>query len=224
MDSPEARVVAQEANEFLTRLGDYLRLQVPPGGLLRIYHYPNRWSLWWHLNREVPSLKWHRGACYETEEAYIVTLSGRPDAKKFQETLRHELTHYLVATHFCGIPPWIDEGLAQVMASGAPLPRLEDDLLHKVQRDARRGKKSGCMELLRVPSGNKLNASQYGTACALTYHLLTRSSKADPSKLTRFLESSQPGAPPEQTFSASWGFSMEEACESLAAWSEQGIR
>ena len=150
--SPEAQVVAQEANEFLTDLGDYLHLQVPPGSLLRIYHYPNRWGLWWHLNREVPSFRWRRGVCYEIEEAYVVTLSGNPGRRKFRDTLRHELTHYLVAAHFCDVPPWIDEGLSQVMASGPPFPHLEEDLLEKVQREARRGKERGCLQLLRVPT------------------------------------------------------------------------
>ena len=223
-DSRQARVVAQEANEFLTDLGDYLHLQVPPAGLLRIYHYPNRWSLWWHLNREVPSLRWHRGACYETEEAYIVSLGGNPAAEKFRNTLRHELTHYLVAAHFCDIPPWIDEGLSQVMASGTQLPRLEDDLLEKVQREVRRSRRGGCVELLRVPYGKKLSSSQYRTACALTYYLLVRSSQTGSSKLIRFLESTQRGVPAEQTFSSSWGLSMEEACESLLTWSEEAVR
>jgi len=222
--SPEAKVVAQEANEFLIDLGDYLHLQVPPGSLLRIYHYANRWGLWWHLSREAPSFRWRRGVCYEIEEAYVVTLSGNPERKKFQETLRHELAHYLVAAHFCDVPPWIDEGLSQVMASGPPFPNLDHDLLDKVQREARRSKERGCLRLLRVPPGKKLSPSQYHVACALTYHLLTRSSETPPSELMRFLETTRSGVPPEQTFSRSWGISMEEACREMLAWSESGVR
>ena len=220
----EAQVVAQEANEFLTDLGDYLHLQVPPGNLLRIYHYPNRWGLWWHLNRAVPSFRWRRGVCYEIEEAYVVTLSGNPGRSKFRDTLRHELAHYLLAAHFCDIPPWIDEGLSQVIASGPPFPRLEENLLDKVQREARRAKQRGCLQLLRVPPGKSLTRSQYPVACALTYHLLTRSSETPPSELMRFLETTRSGVPPEQTFSESWGISMEEACREMVAWSESGVR
>jgi hypothetical protein len=29
---------------------------------------------------------------------------------------------------------------------------------------------------------------------------------------------------PEQTFSQSWGISMEEACGEMVAWSESGVR
>ena len=221
--SPEAQVVAQEASEFLTDLGDYLHLQVPPGSLLRIYHYPNRWGLWWHLNRAVPSFRWRRGVCYEIEEAYVVTLSGNPGRRKFRNTLRHELTHYFVAAYFCDVPPWIDEGLSQVMASGPPFPHLEEDLLEKAQREARRVKEQGCLQLLRVPPGKKLSPSQYDTAYALTYHLLTRSSSSPPTDLIRFLEATRSGVPPEQTFSESWGLSMEEACRETVARSESGV-
>jgi hypothetical protein len=221
---PEAELVAQEANEFLTNLGDYLHLQVPPGNLLRIYHYPNRWELWCHLHREVPSFRWRRGVCYEVEEAYIVTLSGNPKRTEFRDTLRHELTHYLVAAHFCDVPPWIDEGLSQVMAAGPPFPHLEEDLLEKVQRGAKRVKQRGCLQLLRVPPGKKLSSSQYHVACALTYHLLTRTSGSAPTKLTRFLETTRSSVSPEQTFSQSWGISMQEACGEMVAWSESGVR
>jgi hypothetical protein len=222
--STEAQVVAQEANKFLTDLGDYLHLQVPPGTLLRIFHFPNRWGLWWHLNREVPSLRWKRGVCYETEEAYVVALSGNPGGRKFRDTLRHELTHYLVAAHFCDVPPWIDEGLSQATASGPPFPHLEQDLLEEVRREARRSKERGCLQLLRVPPGKKLSPSQYHVACALTYHLLTRSSCSAPTDLIRFLETTRSGVSPEQTFSQSWGISMEEACREMVAGSESGVR
>lgn len=161
--------------------------------------------------------------CYEIEEAYVVTLSGNPGRRKFRNTLRHELTHYLVAAHFCDVPPWIDEGLSQVMASGPPFPHLEEDLLEKAQREARRVKEQGCLQLLRVPPGKKLSPSQYDTAYALTYHLLTRSSSSPPTDLIRFLEATRSGVPPEQTFSESWGLSMEEACRETVARSESGV-
>lgn len=223
---PEAKVLSREAQGFLEDVGDYLDLRVPPGGLLRIYHYPNRWGLWWHLSREVPSLRWRRGVCYETEEAYVVTLSGNPGRKGFQEALRHELTHYLVAAHFCDIPPWIDEGLSQVLASGPPFPHLDEDPLETARREAGRSTKRGCLRLLHVPPGKKLTRSQYRLARALAYSLLTRSAEAVPQQLVRFLETSRPGMSPERTFQACWGISMEEACRALvsSADSESGVR
>ena len=215
----ESEAVSREAREFLEDLAGYLKLQVPPGSLLRIYHYPHRWGLWWHLNREVPSLRWRRGVCYETDEAYIVTLCGQPGTEKFRQTLRHELTHYLVAAHFCDIPPWIDEGLSQVMSSGPPFPHLEGDLLDTAQREARRRRETGCLRLLHVPAGKKLTTSQYHLARALTCYLLTHPSGAAPTDLLRFLETSVAGVPPEKAFSASWGISMEDACQAMVTWS-----
>ncbi len=218
----EARAVSREAEEFLEGLGGYLRLQVPPASLLRIYHYPHRWGLWSNLNRDAPSLRWRRGACYETDEAYVVALFGDPGRKKFHEVLRHELTHYLVAAHFCDVPPWIDEGLSQVMSSGPPFPHLEGEQLKTAQREAGRWSEKGCLRLLHVPPGRRLTTSQYPVACALTFYLLTRSPGVEPRSLVRFLETSAPGVPPEKAFSASWGTSMEDACREMVAWSGAG--
>ncbi len=218
-----ARMVSREAEQFLEDVADYLRLEVPPGHLLKIYHYPNRLSLWRHLRREVPSLQWRRGVCYETSEAYTIALRGNPGGGRFQETLRHELTHYLIATHFCDFPPWIDEGLAQVMAEGPPFPRLERERVETVQREARSVRERGCVDLLHVPPGERLSQSQYRTARAVTYYLLTRPSRSTTNDLNRFLESTRPGVPLERIFSESWGVTIEEACEGMAAWARSGI-
>jgi hypothetical protein len=214
---PEAQILSGEAQAFLQGAGDYLGLQVPARGLLRIYHYPNRWGLWRHLSREVPSLQWRRGVCYETEQAYIVTLCGNPGEEAFRSTLRHELTHYLVAVHFSDVPPWIDEGLSQVLAAGPPFPHLEEGLLETVRGEARRARKRGCLRLLAVPHAKKLSPSEYRLACALTHYLLTRSPESAPSRVVRFLETTETGPSPERTFSICWGISMEEACEGLLA-------
>jgi hypothetical protein len=122
-----------------------------------------------------------------------------------------------VAVHFCDIPPWIDEGLAQVLASGPPFPHLEEGRLATARSEANRIKERGCLELLTLPTGKRLSPSQYRVACALTYYLLTRSPETAPTQLVRFLETSQPGVPAKQTFSSCWGMSMEEACGGLLA-------
>ncbi len=221
---PGVQAVSMEAERFLETASAYLHLEVPPAPLLRIYHYPNRFGLWWHLGREVPSLQWRRGACYETEEAYVIALRGNPEKTAFRETLRHELSHYLLATHFCGFPPWVDEGLAQVLEADTPFPGFARDRVEEVQRDARRSSGRECRQLLRVPPGRTLSPSQYRTARAITYHLLTRPSMSGTGDLIRFLESSRPDADPEQIFFESWGVPMGEACREMLAWGHSGIR
>ncbi len=222
--SAEAQAIAREAQDFLADLGRYLRLDVPPAHLLRIYHYPNRWALWRHLNRQAPAHRWKRGVCYETEAFYVVTLSGEPGGRGFQEILRHELAHYLLAVHFWDIPPWIDEGFAQIAACGPPFPHLEDDLRRAAQQEARRDGVQRCRELLLIPAGGTLTASRYRLACALAASLFDRSPQAAPRSLIRFLGQSRDDAPAEEAFRTSWGVSMDEACLQMAAWAEDEER
>jgi hypothetical protein len=84
----------------------------------------------------------------------------------------------------------------------------------------------GCLRLLHVPPGKKLTDAQYHVAGAVTFYLLTRSAEAAPSRLVRFLETTQPDAPPEQTFFECWGVSMDEACRAVvsSAHSDSRIR
>jgi hypothetical protein len=133
------------------------------------------------------------------------------------------LTHYLVAVHFCETPPWIDEGLSQVLASGPPFPHLAEDELVSARRQATRSKERGCLRLLQIPSGEKLSKSQYRVACALTFYLLTRSGQAAASNLIRFLEATRPDAPPEQTFFDCWAITMKEACRAVASSADSDI-
>ena len=60
-------------------------------------------------------------ACYEAPEGILVVALSR--CRRRDETvrlLRHELSHYVIASCFVEIPPWIDEGLAQFFETGPP--------------------------------------------------------------------------------------------------------
>ena len=56
-ESPDrARSLMEFSEGFLQDLESYLDLSLPPGNLLRIYHYRWRLNLWRNLNRGAPSL------------------------------------------------------------------------------------------------------------------------------------------------------------------------
>ena len=216
---PQARNLNHTAQTYLEQLGSYLGLSPAPGALLRIHQYRWRLNFWRHLNGAYPSLRWKKGACFETLEAYVVAVYGQPGSNKMLETLRHELTHYLLTIHFSQIPPWIDEGLAQVMACGPPLPHLDRGLSGKVRDAVIGGQTTSCERLLAIPPGRSLTRNQYHLACALTYFLLTRSNDSR-DRLLCFLNSTQPGKIQGEAFRTCWGLSMEQACRDLTAWSD----
>gem|GEM_PF-1160352 len=212
-DPKETREVLLQAEAFFDDLESYLGLKAPPGGLLKIVHFRHRVDLWAYLGEEIPEFRWRKGVCFEKADHYVLALSGRPEEPAFQETLRHELTHYFLIVHFSEFPPWIDEGLAQVLATGSPFP--EPGLPRADPAGwSGTGSAAECMKLLQKRPGEKLTAFEYKLARNLAAGLIARSGDSL-ARLVRFLELSAADREPSQVFREAWGLSFEEACAEL---------
>jgi len=214
--SPEkAQTLSAGAEDFLISLGSYLKIEAPPGALLRIYHYRWRWGLWYYLTQAAPSYCWRPAVCFETREAYHIAISGRPESSRFSRNLYHELTHYLLTVHYSYLPPWLDEGIAQIISSGPPFPRLKPTTLSAVARTLETRYQDNCRQVALYPPNKLMSASEYHLACALTYYLIQR----DPESINRFhsyLSRMNPQEDQQTIFSEEWGISIEEACRNLA--------
>lgn len=214
-DPQEIREIRLQAEAFLDDLESYLGLEAPPGGLLKIVHFRRRVDLWAYLGEEIPEFRWRKGVCFEKADSYVLALSGRPEEPAFRETLRHELTHYFLIVHFSEFPPWIDEGLAQVLAAESPFPEPGRPRPDPAGR-AGTGSAADCLKLVRKRPGEKLTALEYKLARNLAAGLISRSGDSL-ARLNRFLELSAADREPSQVFREAWGLSFEEACVELTA-------
>lgn len=214
-DPQEIHEVRLQAESFLDDLESYLDLKAPPGGLLKIVHFRHRVDLWAYLGEEIPEFRWRKGVCFEKADSYVLALSGRPQESAFRKTLRHELTHYFLIVHFSEFPPWIDEGLAQVLAAGSPFPEPGRPRADPAGR-AGTGSAGDCLKLLQKRHGEKLVASEYKLARILAAGLISRSGDSL-ARLVRFLELSAADREPSRVFREAWGLSFEEACAELTA-------
>ncbi len=212
----EAQQVRIQAEAFLDDLEAYLGLQAPPGGILRVVHFRRRVDLWNYLGQEVPAFRWRRGVCFEKTDHYELALSGRPAEAAFLKTLRHELTHYFLIVHFSDFPPWIDEGLAQILAEGTPFPRpgLRRDDPAGVQ--SAQWSEADCLRVLHRRPGEKLTAFEYKLAKRLAARLIARSGDSL-ARLVRFLELCAADRDASPAFGEAWGLSYEEVCAELTA-------
>jgi len=211
---PKAQSLSKEAEEFLLTLESYLQLQPPPGALLRIYHYRWRWSLWYYLLQTAPSFCWRPAVCFETNEAYHIAISGRPESKRFHKNLHHELTHYLLTAHYSYLPPWLDEGLAQIMSFGPPFPHLPPEILSVIKGVLETQYHDSCIKVALYPPTEMMNVSEYYLACALTYYLL-KSEKEGINRFHRYLKHIHPQGELPHIFSEELGISIDEACKNL---------
>jgi len=210
----EAEAILLEAESYLSSLEETLGLKAPPVGLLRIVHFRWRRDLWSYMGKELPDFRWRRGACFETSQVYVLALSGRPGQERFQRILRHELTHFFLVSHFSDFPPWIDEGLAQVLSDGPPFPCPGGG--GSGTPESTEGSSAACQELLGKQPGQSLTRSQYELARRISLCLLIRSEDSI-SRLLRFLEISERNRDARDIFLDAWGMSFEDACAACVA-------
>ena len=126
------------------------------------------------LERECPERAYAAGACFETETGLVVALSRRWRRRHTLVLLRHELAHYVIASHFYDIPPWIDEGLAAYFEAGPPFGKVRRDYLKIVTALIRRRPDNILAGLVSVPVGKRMSRDEYAAAWGLAYYLMNR--------------------------------------------------
>ena len=119
-----------------------------------------------------PGRAFSRALCYVEDGKIFIALPRQGEWADTLTDLRHELTHYLLVSHFRDLPPWLDEGLARYCENGAPLGTLTTTR----QRDAAAALAAATAPdyaaLIAVPMSTPLSRAQYDLALGLTWLLV----------------------------------------------------
>ena len=167
----QCRDVVALADAFVADVSAALGVAVPPKRL-NVLVFESSWAMRSYLSEHCPEQSASGAACFETDDGYAVALVRGWTRSGTHRYLRHELCHYVLASHFCDLPPWVDEGLAQFFEAGKPFGRPDRGQLGSL-RTVIRGCRSADLEaLVTVPAGAALTRRQYGEAWALTHFLM----------------------------------------------------
>ena len=123
------------------------------------------------LEHNCPRQHGAAAATFEQATHYVVALRPGPTPGTLRRDLRHELTHYVLASSYFDLPPWIDEGLAQYFEVGTPFGQVNRDRLPQVAAIVER-RADLLVELVAIPYGERLTDEQYAVAWGLTHFLL----------------------------------------------------
>jgi len=171
LPGPVSTSLLAEADRHVERVAAFLRVSVPPKRLC-VHVFPSPWSLTGFLVRACPR-QWDRAAaCFETSDGYVVAIARQRRREATLRSLRHELTHYVLASHFSDLPPWIDEGLAQYGETGAPFGNVPDHTRKSAMARVHRTAGRGLENLVAIPVGRTLTRVQYAQARALVCVLI----------------------------------------------------
>jgi len=157
-----------------------------PDTPLKVLAFRSQLELGPYLLQHCPKHFDSRAACYETTGGYVVAVSRYTDSEKTLRDLRHELTHYVLASHFYDLPPWIDEGLAQFVEAGESFGQINRPRLSSLVRQLRR-KKPILEELVAKAPGKKLTRSEYAQAWGLVFFLM-KDRRFGPQRLRAYLK------------------------------------
>lgn len=171
-DTPEARAVRDTASQAVKDVVEALALPEP----LRevdILVFPSAWAMRSYLRLRLPERANSRAVCVETESGYLVALHLTGKAQESVELLRHEMTHYVLASHFFDMPPWVDEGLARYFETGPPFGVAKPAELRLLKRALNR-REDTLDGLVAVPAGRPITEAQYAQSWALVHFLAHR--------------------------------------------------
>ena len=205
-----------EADSSIESISRHMNLTVPPK-MLTIREFRSSWNMRSHLSKHCPRYKNSPAACFETPDGFTVALVRHKKEEKVLRNLRHELTHYILASHFYNLPPWVDEGLAQYFEAGEPFGQPNDKLLAIIMKGS--PKKTGDIleKLVVIPAGRKLTRKEYAYSWGLACFLIG-DARFGLEKISRYLHGVHAGAASRKYFYESFGITPHDIGQSWPAF------
>lgn len=205
-DTAEARAVVGSAEQAVLDVAEALGIP-PPTHPVLVRVFPSRRSLQNHLARTAPHLQLARGVLFKGvgEFEAVIYLTGRPEGSL--ALLRHEMAHYVMASHFGHVPPWTDEGLAFYFESGPPYCGVHKPMLELLAITLRH-EDDLLAGLVASPSLEHLGPFEYAQSWALAHFLAHRQGGME--SIAEYLRLARPGPQAVQAFKEAFGQSPEE--------------
>ena len=211
--SAGAASIRDEADATVRGVTHYLNITQPESPA-RIVHFR-----WWlprrlYLGSACPRMADAAATCFANEDGELeIVFSGSWDAAETRRLLRHELTHYLVASRWRGeVPPWLDEGLSRFFELGPPYGRPHPKSLNALRKKLRGPSPDMLADLIQMPPGQRLTRAQYDAAWGLTWFLLT-SPDVGPSAVTAYADDVRWPDDPSERFRLHFGASPAEMAD-----------
>jgi len=198
LEQVRAMELALEGDRAVEDVAAFLGM-APPDGRVCVSAFRSRLALRLHLVRNCPEQWDAAAACFETGKGFAVVIPVCARTDRTLRYLRHEMTHYVIAGRFYDVPPWLDEGLAQLFEMGSACARGREERLEGLRRRLLRSRRPVLERLVAVPPGRRLGRRQYGQALGLVLFILDRFPDA-PARIRGYLETCDASHDPSAQF------------------------
>ena len=168
-DSAEIDAFASSINAALADIAGRLELSIPARGL-EVYIFDSAWGMRSYLREHCPEQSGKAAACYSRPGGFVITVVNSSPPGRTDRMLRHELTHFILASHYQDLPRWVDEGLAQFLEVKSAHPRADK------RKDFRERRvtptETAVVQLLSLPANQPLDSRQYLLSWGLVSFLM----------------------------------------------------
>lgn len=202
---PEAALVTAEVDPTVESIARFLEIP-PPLNPITLYVFPDQAAMADFLARYCPERKKSHATCFETPDGMVATLYLTGDRAHTLGLLRHEMTHYVLASHFYDMPVWVDEGLAWFFQAGEPYGRVYPVAVKRLRRFLR-GKPESLERLVAIPMGWRIGLDDYARSWSIVYYLYRTRGGLGP--IMEYLRRVHSGPEAATTFKAVFGETPE---------------
>jgi len=205
----EARHLLGKAEETVDAISAFLGIEPPARkGTAILFRWS--WSRRRYLARECPRMADAAAACFEKPKGcFQIVLHDRWSRAETLRLLRHEVTHFAIASRYYDIPPWLDEGLGRFFEMGPPYGAVHPKSCPALKGLIARRRTPLLPALIGVPAGERFTKSQYDQAWGLVWFLLTEE-RWGGAAVRRYLAAVNASEPPDAIFARCFGMTPEE--------------
>lgn len=182
-ESGEIDTFAASIKTALADIGGRLGLHVPASGL-EVFLFDSPRQMKSYLRKRCPEQSGKAAACFAHPGGYVITVVKSSQPGRTDRMVRHEITHYLLASHYRDLPRWIDEGLAQYLEVDPS--RSHDDKWRQFRKRRVSSAEQTIVDLVSLPAGRQLTRDQYLLSWALVSFLM-QEDQLGPGHIGRYL-------------------------------------
>jgi len=208
------------AESAIVAAADFLGV-TPPHRRPVILVFPSREHMSQFLLDYCPEQANSAAACFEKDGEFVIATNRGVKRRTMHRNVRHELTHFVIVSAFGPPPPWLDEGLAQVLET-PETPGSGSDLLRRAARRHVRdlGPDRTLSELLALTRPVALSPGQYATAWAFTAFLIEHP-QGGRENIVEHLGELREGAAPAAAFKRRFGALPADFAQAWEIWLQE---
>ena len=179
-------------------------------GNLRVYAFRTRREMRIFLEKNCPRQASKEAACFATDDGMVISFVMDDWSQRQVDAVTHELSHYVVASEYRMVPPWVDEGLAQHFEYGNHSKASRERKLKIIEKYQKELGEGFLSQLVNMPRGKDISLQEYLLSWAVVEFLFAEEIPDDVSALHCYISGDRAAQRESHLFETCFETTIEE--------------